>query len=319
MDNVDGSQSNQSVMDFMPQQSLVYRYHHHMLFFTLSAHVFVFIFGGFNNSLFCFTFVRYKRLQTPFNAMAFALCINDFVASIMAMPVSHALAQYQHRFHSLQTPLCNLNALLLNMCKWNAVLIIMEMAVIRARMVFASRLWQLKQRTVVVLISGNILASGAFSVYRSYLNNNINICTENSPMKKGHMLMNCGLFLGFFTNLIICYVVLCIVTHRRASAISRRDRGSNRYEIATLRSCAIIVISYTVFDFPYIIYSYLLYLGVTEDQTYYTHSFFISFVSFVYVADSFIFLATSSLYRKHIGMSLHSICNRTPSPYPVIK
>ncbi len=300
--------NNDSLISPSLQQFPIQSYHYVMLYFTLSVHVFVFLCGGFNNSLFCVTFIRYKRLQTPFNAMALALCINDFITSILGMPLSHALAQYQHRFHSLQTPLCNLNACVLNLCKWNAVLIMTEMAVIRARMVFATRLWLLKKRTVVMIITGNILVSGTFSVYRSYFTK-INVCTDNSTPEKGHLLMNSGVFLGLFTGLIIGYVILVIVTHNRASAMSRRDRGSNRYEITTIRSCLIIVISYTAFHLPYIIYSCLVYYGVTDDQTYYTHSFFVSFFAFVNVADSVILLSTSSLYRKYINMSL----------YPVVK
>ena len=310
---------NESVVDTPPHQSPVYWYHYYMLYWTLSVHVFVFLFGGFNNSLFCFTFIRYKRLQTPFNAMSFALCMNDLVASVFAMPFSHALAQYQHWFHSLQTPLCNINACFLNFCKWNAVLIMVEMAVIRARMVFATRVWLIKKRTVTIIILCNILVSGSFSVYRSYLGT-INICEENQNSEKGHLLMNSGVFLTLFTGLLLGYATLAIVTHRRAKEISRRDRGSNRYQIATIRSCAIIVIGYTLFHFPYITYAFLLYGGVVDDQTYYTHSFFVSFFAFVYVADSVILLATSSLYRKHIGMSLRSLTSEsTPTPYPVVK
>ena len=241
--NHGGLIGNDSEVDTPPHQSPIYWYHYYMHYWTLSVHVFVFLFGGFNNALFCFIFIKYKRLQTPFNAMSFALCMTDLTASVVVMPVEFALAQYQHRVQSLQTPLCYINVCLHNFCKWNAVLIMVEMAVIRARMVFATRLWILKKKAVVIIILCNILASGSFSVYRSYFST-FNICDHPNP-EKGPLVINFAVFYSLFTGLLIGYATLAIVTHRRASEISRRDRGSNRYDLATIRSCAIIVIKNT--------------------------------------------------------------------------
>ncbi len=309
---------NESVVE---SDSPIYWYYYYMLYWNLSVHVFVFLVGGFNNSLFCFTFFRYKRLQTSFNAMSFALCATDLIASVVVMPLEFALAQYQHRVQSLQTPLCYIDVCLHNFCKWNAVLIMVEMAIIRARIVFARRVWILRKRTVAVAILCNILASGSFSVYRTYFGT-INLCDkeENPNPDTTPEMINAVAFISLFTGLLIGYATLAIVTHHRASNMSRQERGGNRYDIATIRSCAIIVISYTIFHLPFLTYAFLLYGGITDDQTHYTRSFFVSFFEFVYVDDFLILLATSSLYRSHVGKSLRSISSdENPRPYPVVK
>ena len=286
-------------------------YHYWMLYITLALQLVLFVFGSLSNTLFCVIFIRYPRLHTPFNMLAFALCANDLLASI-TVPVGSARTLLQHTTRSVETPLCKYyNCFFLNLCKWFAVLIMVEMAVIRARCVIANRRYQVHKRTIQILIVLNCLASGAFSAYRCIFSNN-SICIQNNNQDMGHSrLLNISVFLSLFIILALGYATLTVVTHRRATA---SGRSNNRYEIATLRASAIIVLTYLGLHLPYITHTILLHIGINEDRSYYTHNFLAQILLMSYLADSFILLITSSEYRKHIKLLLR---RKNLGPYPV--
>ena len=72
-------------------------YHQYMFYHALTIQLVICVCGILSNALFGVTFIRYPNLHTPFNTLAFALCVNDFFASLIAMPTVHALGHYQHR------------------------------------------------------------------------------------------------------------------------------------------------------------------------------------------------------------------------------
>ena len=293
-------------------------YHQYMFYHALTIQLVICVFGILSNGLFGVTFIRYPNLQTPFNTLAFALTVNDFFASLIAMPIVHALGHYQHTTKSLKTPLCDFNIFNINLFKWNAVLLMTEMAILRARCVFASRTYRLKKSKINALILCNILVSLAFSAYKSISKSNIcHRISEQSNGRRYDMVTNITVFLSLYLVLVIAYAILAIVTHRRAAAIARRDRSSNRFEIATLRACAITVVCHIVFHLPYLFYTLALHFGISDDHSYYANAYVTSYFGVNNVINSFVLIATSTQYRKHIMLLLR---RRQPAKsYPVIK
>ena len=228
------------------------------------------------------------------------------------------LGHYQHRTKSLKTPLCNFNIFNLNLFKWNAVLLMSEMAILRVRCVFASRTYRLTNPKTNAMILFNILVSLSYSTYKCFSKNNI--CSRFSEQFNGRrydMLTNITLFLSLYLILLIAYAILAIVTHHRAAAIARRDRSSNRFEIATLRACAVTVVCHIAFHLPYLFYTLALHFGISDDHSYYTNAFVVSFFGVNNVINSFVLIATSSQYRKHIMLLLRR--HKPTKSYPVIK
>ena len=307
MDHMDMNVTNATNSTKEPTSILPY--HYWMLYITLTLQLVLFVFGSLSNTLFCVIFIRYPRLQTPFNMLAFALCANDLLASV-ATPFGSAATILQHITKSLETTLCRYySCFFMNLCKWFAVLVMVEMAVIRARCVLATRRYMVKKRTICVLIVLNYFASGAFSTYRCFLSNN-SVCDQNNNEDTSSRLLNISVFLALFIILALGYAILMVVTHRRATNI----RSNNRYEIATLRACAIIVLTYLGLHLPYITQTILLHIGINEDRSYYTHNFLVCIFMMSHLADSFILLITSTQYRKHIKLLLR---RKILSPYPV--
>ena len=287
---------------------------HYVLLYSIWAiQYFVIIFGCLGNSLFCVTIIRYPRLHTPFNALAFALSVGDLLTSATAVPLNHALSRHFVQYGTIyDTPLCYSGTFLLNVFKWNSVLIMTEMAILRARVVFSKVVDPLRRRTVVKLIVGNVFATSAFSTYRTFFNKN-NVCASRET-DNGNRLLNIAVFSFLYVNLIISYVILSTFIHYRSVAMPDGARNPNRYEIATIRASAIIVTSYLVAHLPYIVYTLFLHFGVATDTSFLLHTFLTNIFSLCNVSDTVIFSVISSQYREHVFLLLRGTRTKTKNP-----
>ena len=284
-----------------------FSYHYVMYCFTITTQLLVFLFGTLSNMLLCTTVVYFQRLHSPFNGLVFALSVGNFLASVIAMPIAFTLVRHQHMYKSLQTALCPLTSFLFNLFKWHTVLIMAEMAIIRARIVCISRRWRPSKRTFIIIEITNVAATFSFALYRIFSNNNI--CVKYHADDQNHTLVNLTVFLILYVTLVIGYVILSVITHKRAAASEDADGRNrrfynNRFEIATLRASFSIVISYLLLHLPYIVYTLTLHFELTNDQSYYTHSFLVSICFLNTVTDTIILLMTSSVYRKHVCLLL---------------
>ena len=106
--------------------------------------------------------------------------------------------------------------------------------------------------------------------------------TTNRRSESHTSQFNCVLIL--YIRLVVVYVILSMITHNLAAALPDADGRNrrfynNRFEIATLRASFSIVISYLLLHLPYIVYTLILSFRLTNDQSYYTHSFLVSIAS----------------------------------------
>ena len=293
-------------------------YHYVMYYFTITMQLLVCLFGSLGNTLLCTTVVYFKRLHSPFNGLVFALSTGNFFASVVAMPIAFTLARHQHMYNSLQTIWCPLSSFLLNLFKWHAVLIMAEMAIIRASNVCISRRWRPSKCTSVIIEIVNVTATFSFALYRIFSNNNI--CVKQHADDQNHTLLNVAVFSILYVTLVVGYVILSVITHKLAAALPHADGRNrrfynNRFEIATLRASLSIVMAYLLLHLPYIVYTLILYFGLTNDQSYYTHSFLVSIFSMSNVTDTIILLMTSPVYRKHVFLLLGI---KKPAVHPVV-
>lgn len=293
------------------------QYHNAMYTITITVQVLVCVLGVFSNTLLCATVIRFKRLRSPFNGLMFCLSAGNFFASSIAMPVAFILARYQHVHKSINTFWCPISIFLLNLFKWHSVSIMAEIAIIRARNVCSSTRWKPSAFVVLAIEIVNVITTVMFALYRIIGKNNI--CVNHGTEKSGHFLLNICVFLTLYSALVAGYVILSMITHRFVASLPRYDDRRkfvfNRFEIATLRASGIIVMTYLILHLPYIGYNVLLYAGVTEDRSYYTHSFFVSIFSLSNVTDTIMLLMTSPVYRKHVFLLLGL---RRPTVHPVV-
>ncbi len=279
-------------------------------YMTVSLHVITFILGILSNSLYCTVIIRYPQFRKSFNLLAFALAVSDLLASMISVPLVDTLVNYHYQTRSLDTPICKINILAVNLFKWFSVLLMIEIAVIRAKSILSTTRWTISVRHIVHLVFFNISLTIPFSIYRTFLNKNI-ICY---PLKYPHnALVNTSIGVSFFTVLLIGYVLIIIEAKRRAAKMPESSRNrANRFEISTLRACAAVVGSYILCHFPYFIYTALVYIEVVQ-SSYYYHAFFVSVFQLTYAFNSLILTISSSEYRKHIVRILCSVhpCNKS--------
>ena len=284
--------------------------HVQMLYVTLSIQVIICISGTLSNALACIVIARSKRLHTTFNALVLALAAGDLLASSVTTPLSHLLGQFYLRsVYWLDTPLCNTAIFFLHVPKWHSLLIMTEMPFIRTFGVASRRPWKPSKYVMGGIIIFNIVTTTLYSAYRSFFSK-MNICSSlTNADVSGRMTLNVGVFMLFFVILTLAYVWLYVIARKRSAVIAPAMRnnqmGVTRYDIITLRASIIIVVSYVLYHIPYILYSLLLDIGATNDQSYCAHSFVVVFSSMSYVGNTIIVCWTSKDYRKHVLMTLN--------------
>lgn len=271
-----------------------------LFYVTCFLYITIFVFGCLSNALFCSIIMHYRQLHTPFNALAFMLSLNNLFGSLTAAPSGFILTYVYHKTSSVETPFCKLSVFFFNFWKWPGVLIMAEIAIIRARCIFSKRTRSISFKKIKMMVVMNIVLSSVFATYRSYLSD-MNICMEK--YKPDSMIVNVITWLLLFTVLLLGYNILNIAAWRKTRTLSRAERHGKRFEIATLKASSIIVSCYLVCHMPTIIYS--LYIAYTETSYWFClHSLFVSILSLTFVIDALILTVSSSQYRKHVRMFL---------------
>ena len=275
-----------------------------ILYTTFTIQTCICIFGTSFNCLVCIIIAKFNHLHTTFNALVFTLAAGDLLASAVAIPVATTLG---HTFlinkHSLQEPLCTVSVFLLHLPKWHSLLIMTEMPIIRAIGVTTRRPWKPTKYTIFGIIIFNVFATVTFSVYRGFFTETICQCVGHTE-KNGHMLLNVAVFVMLFVTLAGAYAWLSLITRKRAAKIAPAVRANkmpmSRFDIITLRTSIIIVLSYIVFHVPYILYTLLLDIGTTDNHSYCSHSFVVVCTSLTYIANPVIFYCTSKDCRMYV-------------------
>ncbi len=280
-------------------------------YMTVSFHAITFVFGILSNSIYCTVIIRYPKFRKPFNLLAFALAVSDLLASLISVPLVDALVNYHYKARSLQTPICKASVLVMNILKWFSVLLMTEIAIIRAKSVLSTVRWTIQEKHIVVMVLLNISVIIPLSIHRAFLTES-NICYPADSNLNA--LLNMSVFISFFTILFLGYVIIIIEAKRRAALMpqSSRNRGATKFEISTIQACAAVVGTYIVCHAPCVTFTALVYEEVVP-WSYFYHSLMEAVFQLPYVFDSLILTVSSSEYRKHIVGLLSGVRRRSPN------
>ncbi len=97
----------------------LHRQYHIFYNMTVSLH---FVLGILSNSLYCTVIIRYPQFRKSFNLFAFALSVSDLLASLISMPLVNALVNYHYQTRSVETPICKISVLAINLFKVNSTI-----------------------------------------------------------------------------------------------------------------------------------------------------------------------------------------------------
>ena len=263
-----------------------------MIYFVMASQLLIWIYGTFCmfcNALFIGIIVWSPRLHTTFNILAATLAIRNFVGSSFVMPTFYFFTKQYFYDQSLESThiLCKVVTLFIVMLKFYTVMIMVNIAILRAKGVFSTFVRQIKKRTIIVMIMINIIVCVSVAYYCVFYRR-ISLCEPIQPA-----LSKLTSFL--LITLIIGYVVVTVATYKRSAAM-RRSRN-HRFEVATLRASLIIVISYLLSHLPEICSTGLFLLGVITEPTAKVRFCVVVIAMFTTVFDSFILMVSSSDYR----------------------
>ena len=271
-----------------------------MIYFVMASQLLIWIYGTFCNALFIGIIVWSPRLHTPFNILAATLASSNFVGSSLVMPTFYFLTKQYFYNKSLESTriLCKVVTFMLLMLKFHAVMIMVNIAIIRAKVVLSTFVRQIKKHTIIVMIMINIIACVSVAYYCVFYSR-LSLCEPIQPTLISKLIMS-----SLLITLIIGYVVVTVATYKRSAAMQRSR--NHRFEVATLRASLIIVISYLLSHLPEICSTGLFLLGVITEPTAEIRFCVVVIAMFTTVFDSFILMVSSSDYRTHVLLFLRN-------------
>ncbi len=122
--------------------------------------------------------------------------------------------------------------------------------------------------------------------------------------------------------IVSCYTGIPCYTKRRAGRVAgQRNERRFRYDIATIRTCIIIIVAFVVCHLPFIVYVILIHNHILTTEVL-EIIFYIQFHLFSQAGNPIIMLVTSSEFRKHVIMFIRFLfprwCRRNKVEVPAV-
>ncbi len=218
-----------------------------------------FIIGTASNIITIGVLLYYRQLRRmPFNVLVVYRAILDLTTCCVSVPAIYgSLLLYTLNGNSqseASVRLCLLSVFMINFCMLSSVAVMIEMAVLRvicvSRRLSAESL--LTKTVLVVIISSNSVVMGLYTIYRTISGHNVCnlIARANSP--ELFIWTNTGVALSYAA--IICGMYAWIAYYTRVNANRLAVARHNRYDIATYRSCILIVFLHVSCYLPFVSY-----------------------------------------------------------------
>ena len=263
----------------------------------------VIILGTTGNVLSLSVILFYRRLRLrPFNIIAMFMIVADLISCSVVAPFILTLVLLYIRDNAVNQPICLTGSFFNPLSKLGSLITMTEIAILRvinlSNSVWARRL--VSKTSMAVIIIFNIIVIPGWATWKTffYLDFCGGLQSQSLEPQFGPAAEWCFVFLIIFS----CYTGIACYTKTRAGRVAgQRNERCYRYDIATIRTCIVIIVVFVACHFPFLIYLVLLNGNVLSidlvEIVFYYH-----FHLFSQAGNPIIMFVTSSEFRKHVLM-----------------
>ena len=275
--------------------------------------VVVVIIGTIGNTLSLSVISFYRRLRLrPFNIIAISLIVQDLISCSIAAPALLTFALVYVRANTVNQPLCLITLFLHHASKSGSMITMSEIAILRIFKVSnrASAKKLLSKASMATIITCNTVTVYAWAIWKSFFQFNACVATKTQsiePLKLDPIVIWCS----YITVIVVCYTGIAYYAKTQVGQVAAEmnNERRNRYDIATIRTCIVIIIVSTACHIPFIIYIALLIKHVLSvDIVEFT--FYFQFHFFSQAGNPIIMFCTCSEFRKHVLMFIRFLFRR---------
>ena len=261
-----------------------------------------FFIGTISNIVVIGVVLHYRQLRRmPFNVLIIYRAMLDLATCCVSVPATYtSFTLKMHNKVSTSLGFCLLAVVMHNFCILSSFAVMIEIAILRVISV-TRRLpsTELLTKTVLaVIISVNNVVIGLASLFRAF-STRLNICKARESLNSTEIFLwinTC--ILASYTS-IICGSYAYIACYTKAYAGRFPVIRRNRYDIATYRSCILIVLFHVVCHIPYSLY--IVHINKHHDAVDVpNYLFYFGFSMLSHAGNPFLLFASTQKFRSFV-------------------
>ncbi len=281
----------------------------HNVLFALVA--IVFIIGTTGNAISLSVILYYRRLRLrPFNIILMFLIVIDLISCSISILFQLTLVLFYVRNIPVNKIVCQISLFLISLGKFGSLMTMGEIAILRviylSNRTCAKKLVSKTSMTMIIIL--NIIVVPGWAAWKSFYH--LDFCdaigsqikTEVSPAIE---------WCVFTPIIVLCYTGIACYTKTRAGqpGVQRTDRRV-RYDIATIRTCIVIIFAFLICHLPFIVYIVVKSIKHVQSIDILEYTFYYQFHFFSQAGNPIIMFVTCQEFRKHVLMFLRFLFRR---------
>ncbi len=257
--------------------------------------------GTIGNTLTLSVIVFYRNLLSkPFNILAVLMIVADLITCSVGAPLLMSLIIIYARNNVFSNTLCLISLFVNNLCKTTSLITMSETAILRAIHLSNKTRANMSKTTILKIIVINIIVVPLWAAVRSFTFADIcdGIQSQSLEPQIGPAVEWCSAVIIIAS----CYCGIACYVKTRAGKIARqRNARAVRYDIATIRTCIIIIVAFFLSHIPFVVYAVLSNMHILPIDL--VEVLFFLQLSFLSQAGNpIIMFATCKELRKHMCM-----------------
>ncbi len=272
----------------------------------------VFIIGTIGNGLSLSVILFYRRLRLrSFNIITMFLIVQDLISCSIVASVLLMFVLVYVRYNVINLIICRISFVLQHLNKFGSLMTMAEIAILRvislSNNVCARKL--LSKTAMAIMIAFNIIVMLGWATLTF---SHDNICDEmkSQGIDPSNKLRVVVIWAPFIIVVVSCYTGIACYTKIKAGRLaSRRNARGVRYDIATIRTCTVIIIAFVVCHLPFLAYVVLASKYVSSVNLV-DFIFYFEFHLFSQAGNPIIMFCTCSEFRKHVLMFIRFLFRR---------
>ncbi len=263
------------------------------------------IVGTLSNALSLSVILFYRRLRLkPFNIILMFLNVIDLISCLNSAPALFALTLIYVRTNFVNYSFCQMSMLFHNVGKFGSLIIMSEIAVLRvinlSNKPSAKKL--LSKNPMLIIITFSIIAIFGWAIWKTFIYNNICFAIKSSTTLS--KIAPSAMWFSCLAIVVSCYTFIACYAKIRVGqlAVPRNEQGE-RYDIATIRTCVVIIAVFVLCHIPLLIYNLPLHEPITSIDIF-QFTFYFQCQLFSQASNPLIVFCTCTEFRKHVLMFL---------------
>ena len=267
--------------------------------------------GTMGNVLSLSVILFYRRLRLrPFNIITMFLIVVDLMSCSIVTPLALTFVFIYLRDNTVNKTICLITLFLNNIGKLGSLMTMSEIAILRvinlSNNVYAKKFVSKTSMAIIMIFNTTVVP--VWAAWKSFFK--LDYCDAIQSRSLEPQFGPAVEWCSFIAIIASTYILIACYTKRRAGQLAaQRDGRGDRYDIATIRTCIVIIAAFVLCHLPFLVYAALINEHVLRVDLV-EIAFYFHFHLFSQAGNPIIMFCTCREFRKHVLMFVRFLFRR---------